>query len=128
MKVSDTLALLIGALLVSGCGSQKGWTHATKGESDFYQDRHQCQQEAAQTYPPVFTQRTTSPGVQVQDSRPVQTNCVTVGGQVQCTSARTGVDTTIYNRPPSTATEDANATNRSTATQSCLFAKGYRLR
>ena len=125
--VKITYLLLACILFAGGCAAPKKWYHSSKGQSEFNQDIYRCQQEAAQSYPPAMVQRVTSPGVNVPDNRQVQTNCVPVGNTFQCNSSRTGANASIYNTPPSVVTEDANAANRAYATQSCMFAKDYRL-
>ena len=120
------LVLLICAITLAGCAAPKSWRHSSKGQTEFHQDRYLCQQEAAQSYPAMIVQRMT-PGVQIPDNRSVQTNCSQVGNFVQCNSAKTGIDATIYNRPPSVVAEDANAANRNYAAQSCMYARGWQL-
>ncbi len=90
------------------------------------QVRFNCEQDAARMYPPVMVQRMTSPGYQPLPSQSTQTNCTSIGNQINCTSQPSGVDTSIYKQQPTYVTEDSNAISRNSAFQSCLSAKGYR--
>lgn len=90
-------------------------------------DRYQCDMDAARSYPVILQQRMTDPGFQApQQIRPQQTNCTALGGQVNCRTAPTGADTSIYNRPPTYVTEDVNLARRQAAFGTCMEAKGYR--
>lgn len=112
-------------LVLAGCAQPQKWYGGT--ESSFNRDRYECEQEAARSFPPQMVQHQTSPGVNVQPSQSVQTNCTRYGNQVNCTSTPQGVNASIYNRPPSYVTLDANAGSRGNSVRSCLFARGYRL-
>ena len=89
-------------------------------------DRNQCEMDAARAYPVLMQQRMTDPGFQSTAPREQQTNCTTFAGQVNCRSAPTGLDASIYNRPPSYVSEDVNNIRRQAAFGSCMEAKGYR--
>lgn len=90
-------------------------------------DKSQCEMDAARAYPVLLVQRMTDPGFQVPgQQRPVQTNCTSIGGQVVCRSAATDLDASIFNRPPTYVTEDANLERRVSAFRSCMTGKGYR--
>lgn len=122
---SFTLALgTLTLLALIGCTTK--WTKPGGSEQQFYADRYQCEQQAANSYPTAPQQVMTSPGVNMPQQQNTQTNCQMIGGQMQCLSQPVGVNTAIYNRPPQYATVDANAGARGNATGSCLMAKGYR--
>jgi hypothetical protein len=90
-------------------------------------DRSQCDMDSARAYPVLMQQRMTDPGFQAPGQpRAQQSNCTVLGGQVNCRTAPTGVDTSIYNRPPSYVTEDVNQMRRQAAFGACMEAKGYR--
>ena len=118
-----SVALLI---VLAGCAQPLKWYGGT--EASFYRDRYECEQEAARSYPPQMVQQQTSPGVNVQPSQNTQTNCTTYGNQINCTSTPQGANASIYNRPPSYITLDANEGSRANSFRSCLFARGYSLR
>jgi hypothetical protein len=99
---------------------------ATKTPS-LQEDQYRCEQEASRAYPPNMVQRMTSPGVQMP-SRPTQTDCTQYGNQISCRSGAGGIDTSIYNRPPTYVTEDSNQGNRNASVRSCMLAKGYSLK
>jgi hypothetical protein len=112
---------LVLALVVAGCASPQGWWRANTTEAEFNRDRFACEQAAASAFPMVAGQVMTSPGV---NAAPPPTTCTTgYGGVVTC--SRPGLDASIYNRPPTYATVDANAGNRGQHAQSCLLARGY---
>jgi hypothetical protein len=124
-------AIVVATALLAGCAllDQRKWYRPNTDESTFYQDRHQCEMQAASAFPAIMSQVQTSPGVRMPQQQETRTDCRPTGyGQVSCTTSPTGIDTSIYNRPPTYATVDANAKNRSGAAQSCLYAKGYVLR
>ena len=60
------------------------------------------------------------------NKRTQQSNCTVIGGQVNCRTAPTGVDTSIHDRPPSYVTGDVNQLRRQSAFNACMEAKGYR--
>jgi hypothetical protein len=101
------------------------WSRPGSTASEFYEDRFACEQQAASSYPTMLTQIMTNPGVNMPNTQQTQTNCTSYGGQINCTSQPTGLNASIYNRPPSYMTVDANAGNRDRAVQSCLMSKGY---
>ena len=119
-KVAVTLLLVL-----AGCAQPQKWHGGT--EASFNRDRYECEQEAARSFPTQMVQQQTSPGVNVRPSQSTQTNCTTYGNQINCTSSPQGLDTSIYNRPPSYITIDANARSRGNSITSCLYARGYRL-
>ncbi|MFZ2652784.1 MAG: hypothetical protein WA210_22010 [Burkholderiaceae bacterium] len=124
MKKTLGLVLLASLFALGGCAAK--WSRPNTSESVFYQDRYQCEQDAARAYPPAMVQSMTSPGFQAAP-RPSQTNCTSVGNQISCRSAPQGLDASIYNTPPTYVSEDMNVSNRNSAVQSCLFSKGYRV-
>ena len=115
-----TATVLVG---LAGCATQ--WNRPNTTEAQFYQDRFECEQLAAGSYPPSMVQRMSSPGVYAPPPR-TQTTCSSVGGIVSCRSAPSGLDASIYNRPPTYVTDDANAPARAYAVGSCLMSRGYR--
>jgi hypothetical protein len=91
--------------------------------------RYQCETDATRTYPVLPVQRMTDPGFQAPNQqRTQQTTCSGFGAQMVCRTAPTGVDTSIYNRPPTYVTEDANLRNRQSAFASCMEANGFHRR
>ena len=102
-------ASLVSLILLGGCAM--GWTRPNTTEAQFYQDRFQCEQEAASMYPVAMS--SVGSGYQA----PAQTNCTTYGNQTNCTT-RPG----IYSPPPQF---DSNAIARSGAFSSCLESRGY---
>jgi hypothetical protein len=113
----------LAALALTGCATK--WTKPGGSEQQFYSDRYQCEQEAAGAYQAAPTQIMTSPGYSAPQQQQTQTNCYMVGNQMTCNSQSTGVNTAMYNRPPTYATVDANSGNRTNAVRSCLMARGY---
>jgi len=104
--------LIVCVVFLAGCAA--GWSRPNTTEAEFYQDRFQCEQQAASMYPVVM--RSSGPGVQA----PATTNCTTMPGM----PARTNCTTTpgTYAPPPQT---DVNANARSGAFNSCMNARGY---
>jgi hypothetical protein len=113
--MSQISFLPVGLCIVVLAGCAIGWSRPNTTEAEFYQDRYQCEQQAAQMYPVAMVQRTVGSGYQA----PAQTNCYTYGNNTSCTTTP-GTYT-----PPATVTEDANSVNRNVAFQSCLNSKGY---
>jgi hypothetical protein len=114
--------LMISVISLGGCAPK--WDRPNTSEAVFFQDRYQCEQQAAITFPPVMVQKATSPGFQAAAS-PTQTNCTSQGNQISCRSAQVGLDSSVFNRPPQYVTEDANISNRFSLIRSCLNSKGY---
>lgn len=100
-------------VLLTGCAI--GWERPNTTEAEFYQDRYQCEQQAAQMYPVAIVQRTVAGGYQ----GPSQTNCYGYGNNIQCTT------TPGTYMPPVSTAQDVNAMNRDGAFRSCLNSKGY---
>ena len=99
------------AVFVSLAGCAMGWTRPNTTEAQFYQDRFQCEGQAAQMYPVIMT--SVGPGFQT----PGRTNCTTYGNQTNCT--------TMPGSYTPAQQSDANATSRASAVSSCLRSKGY---
>ncbi|MBI2783954.1 MAG: hypothetical protein HYX64_07755 [Gammaproteobacteria bacterium] len=99
-------------------------TATTASRNTLQQDLYQCEQEAARSYPPNLVQRMTSPGFQAAPGA-TQTNCTSYGNQLSCQSGAGNAGASIYNRPPTYVTEDANLPSRKTSTRSCMVARGY---
>jgi hypothetical protein len=112
------------AIVVAGCASPQGWFRPNTTEAEFNRDRFACDQAAAAAFPMASTQVMTSPGVNAAPA-PQQTVCTTNYGVVTCNTRPAGLDPSIFNRPPTYATVDANAANRGQHAQSCLMARGY---
>lgn len=102
-------AVLATFALLEGCAM--GWTRPNTTEAQFNQDRFQCEQQAASTYPVVMA--SSGSGYQA----PARTNCTTYGNQTNCTTTPGA-----YTPPPQS---DANAFARASAVRSCLQSKGY---
>lgn len=103
------------ALLVSACAA--GWQHPTKGEAAFNQDRYECQQQAAASYPPNMIQPQAPPPYQA----PSTTTCRNNGyGQLNCSTVPGQVVPQIQPMP-----QDANAMARVGAFSMCMQARGY---
>lgn len=100
----ERIAILSSAILVAACAGM-GWTHPSKNQSDFNQDRYQCQQETARMYPS-----------QISGSNPTyNTNCTNMGGgYTSCTTNAT--------QAPQ---YDINVNNRNIAFSSCMKAQGW---
>lgn len=109
MKSVLTSSSLVSLFFLGGCAM--GWTRPNTTEAQFYQDRFQCEQQAAGMYPIMMT--SSGPGYQA----PAQTNCTTYGNQTNCTTTPG-----TYTPAPQS---DANAIARSTAFSSCLQSRGY---
>ena len=124
---SRAALLLASAAVLAGCMAPKQWHGGPGGAAQFNQDSYDCQLQAANMYPAAMVQQMTSAGVNAAPP-PVQTNCSVIGNQINCNSNRVGADASIYNRPPSYMTVDANAGSRDGAVVSCLYARGYELR
>jgi hypothetical protein len=134
MKENCGFFLLACTVTLGGCAAQQYWVHPSRSQSEFHQDKYQCERDASQMYPAAIVQRATSPAVQI-DNRQTQTNCVAVGNNAQCNSARTGGNIAFQQPLARTATDyesdlnpDANSGNRDRARQSCMYAKGWQLR
>lgn len=99
--------LLTSVMLLAGCAM--GWTRPDTTASEFYQDKMQCEQQAAQMYPPAY--------VQNSYQAPAMTSCQRYGNRVDC----------ITNPGVSSVSPgyDANALNRNMAMGDCLRGKGY---
>ena len=115
LKISRIAFLPVGLCVVLLAGCAVGWTRPNTSESEFNQDRYECQQQAAQMYPVMMVQRTNGVGYQTS----AQTNCTSYGSSMNCTT--TGGNYV----PPATVTEDSNLNNRNSAFGSCLNSKGY---
>lgn len=109
MKVALKFAGLILLINLAGCGM--GWVRPNTSEAEFYQDRYQCEKEAATMYPVAM--RPSDPGYQA----PAQTNCTSYGNQISCTTT----PGPYFSAPQ----HDANANARSSAIGTCLQARGY---
>lgn len=109
MKSLLVSLVVVTATLLGGCAM--GWTRANTTAAQFYQDRFQCEQQAASLYPVVMAPA--GGGYQA----PAQTNCTTYGNQTNCTTTPG-----VYVPAPSS---DANSIARSSAISSCLRARGY---
>jgi hypothetical protein len=104
-------ALVLLSIALVGCG---GWSRPNTSEAQFYGDRVQCEQQAAQTYPPAIT---TSGGYQA----PAQTTCRNTGlGTVQCTT-QPGATTPGFQM-------DQNSVARSGMFDACMKSRGYSFR
>lgn len=115
LTISRFLFLPIGlsVILLNGCAI--GWSRPDTTEADFYQDRYECTQQAAQMYPVMMYQRTIGSGYQ----QSAQTNCTSYGNNTNCTTFGGNYV------PPVTVPTDANLNNRNVALSSCLKSKGY---
>ena len=113
------------AVVLSACASKWGKPGGT--EQQFFADRYQCEQQAASIYPAAPTQVQTSPALVMPQRQTTETDCrAGYGGQVNCTTRPSGIDTSMYSRPAQYITTDANASSRANAVSSCLMALGYR--
>ena len=108
--------LALFCFFLTGCAT--GWYRPDTTESEFYRDRYECQQQAAQMYPVMIIKRVIHPGYQA----PAQTDCTSYGNQVSCTT------TPGAHTPPITTTEDANLSNRNNASSACLNSRGYKFK
>jgi hypothetical protein len=108
MKSVHALAALVA---LGGCAMVGQWTRPNTTEPEFYQDRFQCEQQAASMYPTVIA---SSGGSGIGT---VQTNCTTYGSQTNCTTSP-GIT-------PRPIQYDANAGARTGAINTCLRSKGY---
>lgn len=107
-------AIVISSVgLLSGCAMV--WTRPNTTEAEFYQDRYQCEQQAAQMYPAIMTQRAVGASFQA----PSRTDCSAYGNNISCQTAP-GMSV-----QPNVVTEDANSLSRLMASDDCLKAKGY---
>lgn len=109
MKYLLIITNLISLLVLSGCAM--GWSRPNTTEAEFYQDKFQCEQQAASAYP--VNMMATGVGYQT----PMRTSCTSYGNQVNCTTMP-GMYT-----PP--AQMDVNATSRAITFRNCLQSKGY---
>lgn len=105
--MGNIIKMALSALVAFGmCAcAGLGWVHPSKTESDFNQDRFNCEREAANSYP-----------VQLSGgSRVYNTNCQNSGGgYAQC-------QTTSTSGPQ----YDVNANSRAIAFSSCMRANGW---
>lgn len=99
------LPIVVSAL--AGCG---GWSRPNTTEAQFYQDRSQCEYQAATAYPVVMSSTGGYQG-------PAQTRCTTYGGVTNCT-------TTPGTSFPGVQT-DMNVGARAGAFNSCMRGRGY---
>jgi len=98
------------ALLLVGCAGM-GWSKPGSSQADFYNDKNDCDRQAAQTFPVAMG--STGSGYQA----PTTTNCTRVGNNVDCTSFPGA-----YSAPQQ---QDMNAMPRLNYVTSCLKSKGY---
>ncbi len=118
MKIHNLSSQCFFILLLAGCANLGHvWHRDNTTEAEFNQDRYQCTVEATRAYPAQNIPITTGGGYQT----PVQTNCVSVGNNVNCTSY--GGERVA----PTTTWIDANAGNQSAMVEQCLKARGYSL-
>src|SRR5471030_376832 len=96
--MKSMLIILIALCLLAGCATK--WSRPNTTEQEFYQDRFQCEQDAASMYPVAMSQTSYGNG----------TNCSTTPGVFI---------------PPVKTVQDANGLNRAMAIRSCLQSKGY---
>jgi len=106
--MKSMLIILIALCLLAGCATK--WSRPNTTEQEFYQDRFQCEQDAASMYPVAMSQTSYGNGYQA----PTQTNCQTYGNNTNC-STTPGVFI-----PPVKTVQDANGLNRAMAIRSCL--------
>jgi uncharacterized lipoprotein len=109
MKIS--YVLIMSFLIATLAGCSMGWTRPNTTETQFNEDRYQCEQQALSMYP--VTMMPSGPGYQA----PALTNCTTYGAETSCTT-RPGLYTPA-------AQSDTNAFSRALAFKSCLEARGY---
>ena len=109
MKSLLACAGVVSLILLGGCAM--GWTRPNTTQAQFYRDRFQCEQQAANMYPVVMA--SAGPGYQA----PARTYCTTYGNQTNCTTTPG-----VYAPAPQS---DANAIARSGAFSSCLQSRGY---
>ncbi len=123
LKIS-ALAIVV---LTAGC-AQYRWQKAGASEADFNRDMYACEMQAARTFPPYFIQREVKAGY----TQPSTTRCSgtnsTQGSGNNVVNNTNSICTTTPSRyvPPVIQNVDANASQRSDATTSCLYANGYR--
>lgn len=110
MNKNLRVAVLTGASALGGCA---GWSHPSKSEAEFHQDRFQCEQSAASMYP---VNMVSGPTYQA----PTRTNCSGYGAQMQCT--------TMPGYAMPAAQSDSNSLSRNLAVNSCLQGKGYQFK
>ncbi len=102
------------SVILTGCASPTlYWTKSGFDPARWAADNTVCERQAAESYPPQF-HTSESPGY----TSPVNTNCTTVGGRVNCRS--TGGES--Y---PIRFTSDLNKENRVQFWDKCIRAKGY---
>lgn len=109
MNKTTSIALIAATVMLSSCAM--GWSRSNTSESEFYQDRLQCEQQAMSIYPVAMSAM--GGGYQT----PARTNCTTYGNQTNCTTTPG-----TYTPPPQS---DMNAIPRSGAFSACLRGKGY---
>ncbi len=118
MKIHHLYFNFFSVFVVVGCANLgNAWYRSNTSEAEFNQDRYQCTVEASRASPPQNFQMVTGSGYQT----PVQTNCISNGNNVNCTSY--GGERVA----PTTTWIDANAVNQSAMVELCLKAKGYSL-
>ena len=102
------LVLVLLPAVLAGCAM--GWSRPNTSDAEFYQDRVNCEGQAAAAYPPMMV---TAGGGQ----GPAQTRCTTSYGIINCTTTP-GIVMPGY-------TSDANAINRSSMFSACMRGRGY---
>jgi hypothetical protein len=104
------LCAILALSALAGCGT---WQRPGSTEADLNREMYECEMQAAQAYPPVYS---TEPGY----TTAARTTCQSYGYQTQCT-------TTPGVTYPGTTT-DMNAIARTTARDSCMRSKGWKFK
>lgn len=107
--------LIAVAALATLTGCSIGWVRPGGTPYEFDHDRFDCQQQAAQMYPPMMMQRQVGGGY----ITPSHTQCYGYAPNISCTTYP-GVFV-----PPQWALEDANEDNRTGQYNACLRSRGY---
>ncbi|MDO9435237.1 hypothetical protein [Hydrogenophaga sp.] len=123
LKIS-ALAIVV---LLAGC-AQYRWQKAGASNADFNRDMYACEMQAARTFPPYYIQREVRAGYMVPSTTRCSGSNTTQGSGNAVVNNTNSICTTTPGRyvPPVIQDLDANATKRSDATTSCLYASGYR--
>lgn len=115
MKHLTSLVLLVFG--VTGCATYS-WYNPDKNTNEFNQDRYDCIQQSAASFPPMIQQQSYGNGYMTDST----TSCATTGSFTNCTT------TPGTYHPPPMINVDVNQANRNNAFSACMNANGWTLR
>ena len=123
-SIAIIVCSVISTVSTSGCAQYK-WQKYGASKIDFNRDIYECQTEAARTYPTQVIAEQITPAY----TTPTTTNCYgTRAADGSSGYSNVNCKTTPGQRVPGVARAlDLNASNRSQATEQCMYARGWQL-